>query len=193
MTIQDFLSTPDPQRDYQAAADLLFQLTHNPILHRHLSVNPRGKADFIIAKLKQYLPQETQEPDAPEQPDLEAQLKERTQFKSEDNEAKSFKAGKRADHDLLPDDIKALYVENLDLLHQMRELHLQLRHLSTPPHTDDERKPILTEFINLDKKLHDNWNVYDHYVTKQETQETVPSVENVENVPKQKTRKKCKT
>ena len=74
--------------------------------------------------------------------------------------------GKREDHDLLPDEIKAKYVENLSLLQRMRELHLRLRSLSLENVTcpNSERYPFLKELISLDKKLHANWEAYDHYV-----------------------------
>jgi hypothetical protein len=74
--------------------------------------------------------------------------------------------GKREDHDALPDEIKAKYVENLSLLQRMRELHLRLRSLSLENATcpDSERYPFLKELISLDKKLHANWEAYDHYV-----------------------------
>ena len=38
--------------------------------------------------------------------------------------------GKRPDHEDLPDEIKAKFIENLELLRRMRELHLRLRTLS---------------------------------------------------------------
>jgi beta-phosphoglucomutase-like phosphatase (HAD superfamily) len=81
-------------------------------------------------------------------------------------EAENFKKGKREDHDQLPEDIQALYVENLSLLQQMRELHLQLRNLSLDNVTcpDSERYPFLKELINLDKRMHANWDKYDHYI-----------------------------
>ena len=49
---------------------------------------------------------------------------------------------------------------------QMRELHLKLRSLSLENVTcpDSERYPFLKELIRLDKKLHDNWDKYDHYI-----------------------------
>ena len=74
--------------------------------------------------------------------------------------------GRRADHDSLPDEIKAKYVENLSLLQRMRELHLRLRSLSLENSTcpDSERYPFLKELISLDKKLHANWEAYDRYV-----------------------------
>ena len=79
-------------------------------------------------------------------------------------EAKNL--GKREDHDLLPDEIKAKFVENLDLLRRMRELHLRLRTMSLDNAScpDSERYPFLKELIDLDKKLHKNWEEYDHYV-----------------------------
>jgi len=55
--------------------------------------------------------------------------------------------GKRSDHDQLPEDIQAKYVENLSLLQRMRELHLRLRTMSTEDSTcpDSERYPFLKE------------------------------------------------
>ena len=80
--------------------------------------------------------------------------------------ADEHKTGKRIDHDSLPDEIKAKYVENLSILQRMRELHLKLRSLSldTSPCPDSERYPFLKELINLDKKMHANWEEYDHFV-----------------------------
>ena len=46
------------------------------------------------------------------------------------NVSSEFKAGKRADHDSLPIEIQALYVENGNIIHKMRELHMRLRSLS---------------------------------------------------------------
>lgn len=174
--LQDFLDTPREDRDWNEGAILLLQLTNNTIMYRNLSINPKGKAEFIDGKLRAFL-KSRREVEAHDeviilQEQVNAIIENRTEFK-EDNEAKEFKAGKRADHDRLPEDIQALYVENLDLVHRMRELHLRLRLLSdsTKQVPAAERKPLLDEFINLDKKLHANWDAYDHYVTKAESEE----------------------
>ncbi|WP_417098924.1 hypothetical protein [Leyella stercorea] len=174
--LQDFLDTPREDRDWNEGAILLLQLTNNTIMYRNLSINPKGKAEFIEGKLRAFL-KSRREVEAHDeviilQEQVNAIIENRTEFK-EDNEAKEFKAGKRADHDRLPEDIQALYVENLDLVHRMRELHLRLRLLSdsTKQVPAAERKPLLDEFINLDKKLHANWDAYDHYVTKAESEE----------------------
>lgn len=192
--LQAWLSLPREDRDWDEGALMLLQLTGNKIMYRNLSVNPEGKANFIEGKLQQYLEfrlaELTHEQVKEMQHAVEEIVKEHTEFKSDDNEAKNFKAGKRADHDTLPEEIQALYVDNLDLVHRMRELHLKLRTMSTTDSTcaDSDRYPFLKEFIKLDKKLHDNWNVYDHFVTKAETAE---SAEEAEAKPKAKKSKKA--
>lgn len=192
--LQTWLSLPREDRDWDEGALMLLQLTGNKIMYRNLSVNPEGKANFIEGKLQQYLEfrlaELTHEQVKEMQHAVEEIVKEHTEFKSDDNEANNFKAGKRADHDALPEEIQALYVENLDLVHRMRELHLKLRTMSTTDSTcaDSDRYPFLKEFIKLDKKLHDNWNVYDHFVTKAETAE---SAEEAEAKPKAKKSKKA--
>lgn len=192
--LQTWLSLPREQRDWDEGALMLLQLTGNKIMYRNLSVNPEGKANFIEGKLQQYLEfrlaELTHEQVKEMQHAVEEIVKEHTEFKSDDNEAKNFKAGKRADHDTLPEEIQALYVENLDLVHRMRELHLKLRTMSTTDSTcaDSDRYPFLKEFIKLDKKLHDNWNIYDHFVTKAETAE---NTEEAEAKPKAKKIKKA--
>ena len=186
--VAQFLDTPDEQRDWNTAAILLLQLTNNTILYRNISLNPKGKAEFIEGKLKHFLKArrevETHDEVNAMQQQVDNIIETRTEFK-EHNEAQDFKAGKRADHNSLPEDIQALYVENLDIVHRMRELHLRLRMLSdsTKQVSDSERKPLLDEFIALDKKLHANWDTYDHFVAKAE------SAENKEK-PKSKSSKK---
>lgn len=199
--LQDFLDTPREDRDWNEGAILLLQLTNNTIMYRNLSINPKGKAEFIEGKLRAFL-KSRREVEAHDevlilQEQVNAIIENRTEFK-EDNEAKEFKAGKRADHDRLPEDIQALYVENLDLVHRMRELHLRLRLLSdsTKQVLAAERKPLLDEFINLDKKLHANWDAYDHFVTKAETAENNKSKEQPKEAspskPKSKPKKSTK-
>ena len=176
LKLQDFLNTPKEEKDWEEGAILLLQLTNNPIMYRNISLNPKGKAEFIEGKLRQFLKArleiEQHEEVVVMQQQVNTIIEARTEFK-ENNPADDFKAGKRADHDRLPEDIQSLYVENLDITHRMRELHLRLRLLSedTKLHSDAERKPLLDEFISLDKKLHDNWNTYDHFVISEETAE----------------------
>lgn len=186
------MNTPDQQKDWDEGAIMLLQLSGNKIMYANISHNPKGKAEFIKGKLQRYLNFRLQ--DLTKQQVKEMQQKvdvivkdtikpafERVQSQGNLNSAEreqarqigkpdgdfaDFKAGKRGDHDLLPDVIKALYAENLDIVHRMRELHLKLRTLSLENATcpDSERYPFLKEIIALDKKLHENWDAYDHFV-----------------------------
>lgn len=97
---------------------------------------------------------------------------------------KQFKAGKRLDHDSLPVEIQALYIENGNIIHKMRELHLQLRQLSKENATcpDSERYPFLKELIALDKTYHKNWQIYDSW-TPQAATTAAQSTVNTEAAP----------
>ena len=180
--LQQWMNTPDEQKDWAEGAIMLLQLSGNKIMYANISVNPKGKAEFIKGKLQQYLNFRLQ--DLTKQEVKEMQQKVETIVKDTikpDGDFADFKAGKRADHDTLPDEIKALYVENLDIVHRMRELHLKLRTLSLEDATcpDSERYPFLKEIITLDKKLHENWDTYDHFVAGS----TVPDTPKQENKP----------
>ncbi len=202
-SLQSWMNTPDDQKDWAEGALMLLQLSGNRIMYHNISINPRGKAEFIKGQLQKYLNFRLQQlthdevdrmqsevdeivknvinPDAltasqespmspilPISPTSEAspnnQTSKSTPAKSD--EFAEFRAGKRTDHDSLPEDVQALYVENLDIVHRMRELHLKLRSLSLDGATcpDSERYPFLKEIIALDKKRVQNWDIYDHFV-----------------------------
>ena len=166
--IQDWINTPAEQRDYAQGALLLLRLTGNQIMYRNLMANPKRNAQFIEYQLQKRLnfrlQKLTHEQVEQMQRQVDVIVKKRLSLK-EDNPAADFRKGKRADHDELPDEIQALYVENLGIVQKMRELHLKLRSLSLDiaPCPDSERYPFLKELIALDKRLHSNWETYDHY------------------------------
>ena len=185
--LQAWLNTPDKEKDYAEGAILLLQLSGNQIMYRNISVNPRGKAEFITGKLQHYLKFRLQQLTHKEvvemQKKVEVIVKETVK---PDEEFADFKAGKRADHDQLPEEVQALYVENLDIVHRMREVHLQLRKLSLENATcpDSERYSFLKELIALDKKLHENWDTYDHFVVGQDQGQKKEQKKKQEEKPK---------
>lgn len=188
--IQQWLDTPHEERDYEQGALYLLKLNGNQIMYRNLMANPRGKAEFIEYHLRKHFSFRIKDLTHAQVVEMQKQVdkieKKHHSF-TENNPAKEFKQGKRADHDTLPDEIQALYVENLSIVQRMREVHLRLRTLSTAdvPCPDSERYPFLKELIELDTKMHANWEQYDHY-TAPDTEETVK----VEAKPARKTRKK---
>ena len=186
--LQAWMNTPDAQKDWATGAVLLLQLTGNQIMYRNISVNPKGKAEFIKGQLQKYLKFRLQKLTHDQVNEMQTQVEKivkkvikptaTSEAAAEENKSEEFaefKAGKRGDHDQLPDEIKALYVENLDIVHRMRELHMKLRTLSLDGATcpDSDRYPFLKEIITLDKRLHSNWDTYDHYILAPE-QSTAP-------------------
>ena len=168
--VQKWLDTPESERDYNEGAMLLLKLTGNQIMYRNLTMRrTRQSEEFIVYQLKRRLKfrlaQLTHEQVEQMQRQVDGIVQKRHLEKKESAPASEFKAGKRGDHDELPDEIQALYVENLSIVQKMRELHLKLRSLSldNAPCPDSERYPFLKELISLDKKLHSNWEAYDHY------------------------------
>ena len=220
-SLQSWMNTPDDQKDWAEGALMLLQLSGNRIMYHNISINPRGKAEFIKGQLQKYLNFRLQQlthdevdrmqsevdeivknvinPDAltasqespispilPISPTSETspnnQTPKNTPAKSD--EFAEFRAGKRTDHDSLPEDVQALYVENLDIVHRMRELHMKLRSLSLDGATcpDSERYLFLKEIIALDKKRVQNWDIYDHFVPGTSVSNEDPSKEKVDSI-----------
>ena len=53
--LQQWMNTPDSQKDWAEGALMLLQLSGNQIMYRNISVNPKGKAEFIKGQLQKYL------------------------------------------------------------------------------------------------------------------------------------------
>lgn len=169
--IREWLEQPHDERDYSVGARYLLKLSGNQIMYRNLIANPSAKADFIEYQIQKYYNFRVQALTHEQVEEMAAQVKTIADEHHLTDDASTVpederRLGKREDHDSLPDEIKAKYVENLSILQRMRELHLRLRSLSLENATcpDSERYPFLKELISLDKKLHSNWEEYDHFV-----------------------------
>lgn len=180
LKIQEWLDAPHEERDYEQGALMLLKLSGNQIMYRNLMANPRGRAEFIEYNLRKYYNFRVKDLTHAQVEEMQKQVEriEKQHSFAEENPAKEFKQGKRADHDDLPDEIQALYVENLSIVQRMREVHLKLRSLSTADATcpDSERYPFLKELIELDKRMHKNWEVYDRFVPEGGEQKLVVDV-----------------
>ena len=179
--VKAYLETNPEERDLAAGALLVLQLTNNRIMYQNFMRKPKVFASRIEYELKKkyqfYLQQLTHD----EVKEMAAKVKtiaEENHLTAEEKEHEEFKKGKRADHDSLPEEIQALYAQNLSILQQMRRVHTQLQLLSVENSTcpDSERYPFLKELISLDKQYHANWQQYDHY----KMGEPLPSVKEEE-------------
>lgn len=168
--IKQWLETPEAERDYAVGALYLLKLSGNQIMYRNIISQIDRRHDFVDYQLQKYYNFRVADLTRAQVEDMEQQVEaivaEHIPLAAKADEQPK---GKRADHDALPDDIKAKFVENLSILQRMRELHLRLRSLSLDSATcpDSERYPFLKELISLDKKLHANWEAYDKYVVSQ--------------------------
>ena len=165
--IKQWLETPSNQRDYSVGALYLLKLSGNQIMYRNIVAQLDRRHDFVDYQIQKYYNCRVQAVTHAQveemQQKVDANVAEHISLAANADE---HKTGMRIDHDSLPDEIKAKYVENLSILQRMRELHLKLRSLSldTAPCPDSERYPFLKELIDLDKKMHANWEEYDHFV-----------------------------
>ena len=165
--IKQWLETPSNQRDYSVGALYLLKLSGNQIMYRNIVAQLDRRHDFVDYQIQKYYNFRVQALTHAQVEEMQQQVDVIVaEHISLAANADEHKTGKRDDHDSLPDEIKAKYVENLSILQRMRELHLKLRSLSldTAPCPDSERYPFLKELINLDKKMHANWEEYDHFV-----------------------------
>ena len=189
--IKQWLETPSNQRDYSVGALYLLKLSGNQIMYRNIVAQLDRRHEFVDYQIQKYYNFRVQAL-------THAQVEEMQQkvdvivaeHISLAANADEHKTGKRDDHDSLPDEIKAKYVENLSILQRMRELHLKLRSLSldTAPCPDSERYPFLKELIELDKKMHANWEEYDHYVIGTSEEERGTSKPKARTAQKKKSR-----
>lgn len=165
--IKQWLETPSDQRDYSVGALYLLKLSGNQIMYRNIVAQLDRRHDFVDYQIQKYYNFRVQALTHAKVEEMQQQVDVIVaEHISLAANADEHKTGKRIDHDSLPDEIKVKYVENLSILQRMRELHLKLRSLSldTAPCPDSERYPFLKELIELDKKMHANWEEYDHFV-----------------------------
>ena len=173
--IKQWLETPESKRDYTVGALYLLKLSGNQIMYMNIVRCLDTRHEFVEYQLQKYYNFRVQALTHAQVEEMSAKvetiaaehkLTEPEPAATASDGDESNRVGKRADHDSLPDDVKAKFVENLSILQRMRELHLRLRTLSldNAPCPDSERYPFLKELISLDKKLHSNWEEYDQYV-----------------------------
>lgn len=188
--IRAWLETPEEQRDLEEGALLVLRLSNNRIMYQGFQRNLKRSAKMIAYQLQKYYNFRVQDLTHQEVAEMAAEVQKIVEkdnlqaipplAKSSESVGESpspeliaaIKKGKRVDHDSLPEDIQALYIENLNILQRMRNLHAKLELLSVENATcpDSERYPFLKELIALDKQYHENWHTYDHFKVGSPTQ-----------------------
>lgn len=165
---EQWLETTPEKRDLQTGAQLMLQANRNQILYQN--VLRKSNFDKIEYELIKYLANNSDKNIEP--------IVIRLAVKVEENIATqpASDKGKRADHANLPLTVQQGYEKNLEIYPHMRSLHEKLKVLNETG-TDLDRLPVLTELLELDKILRDNWNEYDNYSVETENTHQVETVE----------------
>ena len=180
--LQQWLNTPAEERDIETGARLVRVIVRNQILAGNFQRLPKKYMKMVEYQLNKRLPMRlagvTHEDMVrmtrkvtviTAERGLNAPLpgKDKAPVLKRIEKTEDFKRGKRPDHDRLPEEIQALYAENLSLMQNMRACHAQLVLLTLPENQsncpDGDRYPFVKEIIELDARYHANWEKYDTY------------------------------
>jgi hypothetical protein len=179
--IKEVLKTLDGEIDIEQAALLLLKLNRNRILYESICRRKNvEKLKYELQKIYNYHSKE----DAAEEVkalELDAVKVVKTTFPEEEKREATETKGMRPDHDLLPDEVKAKYLENLNLYPRMRKLHEQLKLMNTTLPCD--RYPFLKELKELDEKLRKNWGEYDAFTATSPNPDNVPEAGDIPPAP----------
>lgn len=160
--IRAWLREHPDDRDLQYGAQLLLRIDRNQVFYRAALANPGRYMPAIEEKLKEHLRRRLARP-SPEQ--VEKLVAEASEIVYPSSVIKKIKGGRRPDHDSLPEEIRSLYAENLELRHKMQQYHLQIRMLraSKADCAPEDIRDLVTLLRNADVKYLKNWKAYDEY------------------------------
>ena len=174
--LQQWVNTPDTERDLAQGALLLYRLTGNAYAYQQALVRPAAYAATLDHELKKHLAirldglmrQEVAQIEREALPRIAKTLKEPSPLEttapvvSTDTEKPEAQhAGRRKDHDKLPQEIQDLYTQNGELYHKMKLLFNQLKAMKEAQPCD--RYELLKQLRAADDKYRANWAKYDEY------------------------------
>lgn len=171
IAVQNWLNTPESERDIKAGADLMLSLNRNRALYNSILKNPVRFLPKMIYELKKYLKirlanMTLAEVAAMEKnviPRVEGTLTEVPVITPDDEipEGKIAK-GRRPDHDSLPKEIRELWETNAERYRQIVLLYNELKAMADLQPCDRFDKLHLLDVT--EKKYRDSLAAYDSYV-----------------------------
>lgn len=165
--ISDWLNASPKQRSLEDGALLLLRLNANRIMYqmilrnrlvekleyelqKHLNIRLHGLTRAEVAKVeKQVMPR------------LKKELANGEEYR-----------GRRADHDTLPDKVKALYEKNGTRWRQMHRIFETLKTMRDAQPCD--RHELVHQLVQLDDAYRADWEKYDHWTPEDEEPEAEP-------------------
>ncbi|MDE6791787.1 MAG: hypothetical protein K2J48_01705 [Muribaculaceae bacterium] len=163
--IQKFLAMPEQQRDYSSGALLLLQITGNKVQYNYQRRSGFAKcADIINRRLQDILEYRLQKITHQQVMEMKRQADSIAAEAPED--IRFIKAGRRPDHDDLPDEIQAAYKMTLEIRRKQQRLHIEIQRIARKKCSSCEENdlyPFVKEMIKLDKERLALWQRYDTF------------------------------
>lgn len=165
--ISDWLNASPKQRSLEDGALLLLRLNANRIMYqmilrnrlaekleyelqKHLNIRLHGLTRAEVAKVERQV-----------MPRLKKELANGEEYR-----------GRRADHDSLPDKVKALYERNGTRWRQMHRIFETLKTMRDAQPCD--RHELVHQLVQLDDAYRTDWEKYDHWQPEDEEPEAEP-------------------
>lgn len=192
--MQAWLNDTSENRSLAEGAELLLRLNRNKWMYQQiLRTRNVSKLEYELNKhlrirLAGYTLQEVAAMERRVMPQAKETLDQNAPTISTDaeNPAPQF-AGKRADHDTLPEEIRSLYDKNGDIYFKLKQTFETLKQMESAQPCD--RFEHLKVLADLDKQYRENWQRYDSYkpaetsnaTSEASTEETPSASDNSDN------------
>lgn len=174
--VRSYLREHPADRSLKEGALLCLRINGNELRYNAMMRNLQGNAQAIEDELRQYIQRRDAIPSREEavqiRKEARAILDQRKGKKisqpdpgTDSVSAKEFKAGKRADHDSLPEHVQLIFEQNMALKRRMSQYHLEIRNLlkSTKDCASADLKALVTLLKEADVTYRANWKKYDSY------------------------------
>lgn len=189
--IQAYLETMPEERNVVEGATMLLSLNRNRIFFQNVVRKPEKYADKVAYELTKHLHIRLDRKTVSDVvwmnktvvPLAQATIAEGMPVISTDDDFPQegvVVRGKRADHDLLPDELKSLWDESSQLWFKIKELFEQLKGMEDAPACD--RFEYLKQLDESDKKYRSNMQAYDAFVIGAPDQDT-KDIKKIEDDP----------
>lgn len=165
--ISDWLNASPKQRSLEDGALLLLRLNANRIMYQQILRN--RLAEKLEYELQKHLNIRLHGLTRAEVAKVEKQVMPR--LKKELAHGEEYR-GRRADHDSLPDKVKALYERNGTRWRQMHRLFETLKTMRDAQPCD--RHELVHQLVQLDDAYRADWEKYDHWTPEDEEPEAEP-------------------
>ncbi|MBD5386665.1 hypothetical protein HDR70_02100 [bacterium] len=179
--IRSYLRSDPADRDLSKGALLLLRIHGNEFRYNAMIRNLQANAQRIEDELNDYLRHRDSIPSKEEarqiRKEAQALIDAKGKRQPDSGSAvagaselpqvsgRDFKAGKRTDHDSLPEHIQLIFEQNMALKRRMSQYHLEIRNLlkSSKDCASADLKTLVTLLKEADITYRKNWKTYDRY------------------------------